>query len=295
MQPTAKSLVLDLLSTVPRSSVPVRFLVDAAELFKIDSNSVRVTLTRLTTKGLVESDTRGRYRLGTGAASILGLVSSWRDGERRRARWDGGWIGVATAAAKRSDRRTLNASERALRLLGFQKLECSLSIRPDNLVGEVAGARQRLSELDLPASLPVFRMVGLDTATEARARELWDTQNLRRGYRTTLRNLAQSRRRLEKLTGSAGLESAAAMAESFVIGGEAIRLLALDPLLPDEIVAGADRSAVVAALRAYDELGRACWSHFMKRHGLPHGRAPRDSRAIEAVPSVAAIASGAIA
>jgi len=295
MQPTARSLVLDLLSTVPRSSVPVRFLVDAAALFDIDGNSVRVTLTRLTTQGAVESDARGLYRLGTGAGSILGLISSWRNGERRRARWSGDWIGVGTATVKRSDRRTRVAAERALRLLGFEQLEPALSIRPDNLVGEVAGVRQRLAELGLPASLPVFGIVDLDEHTDARARELWNAQTLRRSYRAALRKLATSRRRLGKLTGDGARESAEAMAESFITGGEAIRLLALDPLLPEEIFPGTDRGAVVAALREYDELGRACWSHFMKRHGLPHGRAPKDSRTIAAAVSQTAADSGAIA
>ena len=63
MRPTAKSLILDLLTTVPGTSVPVQFLVEAAAMFGIDSNSVRVALTRLGARGLIESEKRGQYHL----------------------------------------------------------------------------------------------------------------------------------------------------------------------------------------------------------------------------------------
>lgn len=296
MQPTAKSLMLDLLSTVPRSSVPVRFLVEAAGLFDIDGNAVRVTLTRLAAKGLVASDGRGHYRLGPAAASVRGVVSSWRRGERRRRRWDGAWIAVGTGTLERSDRRALHDTRRALSLLGFAQLDRLLSVRADNLIGGIDAARQRLAELGLPAGLPSFTIRDLDPRSDTRARSLWDTDTLAHEHRAVLAGMARSRRRLERLIGSGGGESAAAMAESFLVGGEAIRLLARDPLLPDEIFPADDRRAVVAALRGYDELGRACWAPFMKRYGLTHGRVPRNLTTIDtspAQPGVAAAATGA--
>src|SRR5262249_42721908 len=47
VQPTAKSLILDLLSTIGERSMPVRALVAAADLFAIEENSLRVALARL--------------------------------------------------------------------------------------------------------------------------------------------------------------------------------------------------------------------------------------------------------
>jgi hypothetical protein len=69
------------------------------------------------------------------------------------------------------------------------------------------------------------------------------------------------------------------MVESFLLGGQAIRQLALDPLLPEPIVAAADRAALVETMRTYDRLGRACWRPFMTSQGAPHLRTPRDASA----------------
>ena len=135
VRPTAKSLILDLLTTVPGTSVPVQFLVEAAAMFGIDSNSVRVALTRLGARGLIESEKRGQYHLGATTAGVVDTVSAWRLGERRRTRWDGGWFAVNTASLKRSDRRTMTQVERALRLLGLAELDRGLFIRADNLAG----------------------------------------------------------------------------------------------------------------------------------------------------------------
>ena len=50
-----------------------------------------------------------------------------------------------------------------------------------------------------------------------------------------------------------------AMAESFQLGGEAIRQIVLDPLLPDAIVPAPERRALLAAIRRYDRTGRGYW------------------------------------
>ena len=49
------------------------------------------------------------------------------------------------------------------------------------------------------------------------------------------------------------------MAESFRVGGDAVRQIVLDPLLPDPIVDVDARRALVAAMRRYDRIGRSCW------------------------------------
>jgi len=66
-----------------------------------------------------------------------------------------------------------------------------------------------------------------------------------------------------------------AMAESFVLGGEAIRRIVRDPLLPEELLPSGERRAFVDTLRDYDRIGRACWRPFMEAHGAPHFEAPR--------------------
>src|SRR3990172_10296135 len=67
VRPTARSFVLDLLSTLKRGAMPVRAVVAAAEGFGIAGNSIRVALARLLAAGRIERDERRCYRLGAGA------------------------------------------------------------------------------------------------------------------------------------------------------------------------------------------------------------------------------------
>lgn len=253
--------------------MPVRALVEAGRRFGIAENSLRVALARLLARGRVERDARGRYRLGPGAEPIRRQVVSWRSLAARQRAWDGSWLmvhvpGVPEAAKRRR-------GERALRLLGLRALEPSLMLRPDNLRDGVDGARERLLALGLDARARVFEARGLDGASDAAARRLWDVDALEAGYAASLEQLERSARRLPELP------EAEAMVESFLLGGRMIRQLVLDPLLPDEILPSRSRDALVTAMRAYDHAGRRCWARFLDRYGVPHLRAPADTRIAE--------------
>lgn len=269
MQPTAKSLIIDLLSSVRGEAMPVRALVAAGEVFGISAESVRVALVRLCKRGTIAHDERGQYRLAPAARAVQAHVVAWTHTEERLLPWRGGWIGVHTAGLTGADRTRLRRRRRALQFLGFAALEPHLFVRPDNLKGGVGGVRAELVALGLEPGALVFSIAQLDPAAEARARGLWDGQALCRGYRATCTQLARSATRLERLP------LREAMVESFVLGGEALRQLALDPLLPEPIVAAGERAALVESMRRYDRLGRTCWRNFMKSHGAPHLQTPR--------------------
>jgi phenylacetic acid degradation operon negative regulatory protein len=271
--PSAKSLSLDLLSTLAGGTMPVGALVEAAALFGIQENALRVALARLLAAGQVERDDRGRYRLGAQAAPIDRRVTSWRRAGERTRPWDEGWLGVHTAGlGPRRPERPLGRGRRALRFLGFEPLAAGLAVRPDNLRGGVAAVREELRALGLETGALVFELGGLDPASDARARGLWDVAGLCAGYRQSLADLAASERALQVAA------EGEAMSASFLLGGRVIRQLVLDPLLPEPIVPGAEREALVAALRRYDRLGRACWAAFLERHGVLGRRAPADTR-----------------
>jgi phenylacetic acid degradation operon negative regulatory protein len=284
--PTAKSLILDLLSTLRGAAMPVRALVRAGDVFGIAENGMRVELARLVARGLVERDERGSYRIAGPAEAVQSRVVSWSRIEERITAWTGGWIGVHTGSLPRSDRRAARRRQRAFDFLGFRELDTGLWIRPDNLRGGIADVRRQLEALGLDGGALVFALGALDDATETRARKLWDVAALRAGYRALHKELVASERRLEQLPDER------AMVETFVLGGRAIRELVLDPLLPEAILPTVERRALVRAMRRYDQVGRERWRPFMRAHGAPGRRSPVDLRLTRGDGERAAAAGG---
>ncbi len=276
MQPSAQSLILDLLSSVRGQPIPVRALIAAGELFDISAENIRVALVRLCVRGTIAHNERGRYCLAPSAEPVQAHVTSWTHLEDRLVPWRGGWIGVHTAGLERVDRTRVRRRERALDLLGFRALDPHLFVRPDNLRGGVESARSSLGGLGLDVAAPVFALSQLDGDTERRARALWDGDGLRRDYRATTAALTRSAAGLPRLP------LRQAMTESFVLGGQAIRQLAHDPLLPEPIAPTAERAALVDQMRVYDRLGRELWRGFMQGHRAPHLRAPRTAVPVRA-------------
>jgi len=258
----AQALVMDLLSAVGGREITVKALVRAAGLFDISENSLRVTLARLLAAGTLERNERGCYGIAAGARAVQAHVASWSQLEARTVAWQGDWWGVHTAGLAR-DRAAGRRRGRALSFLGFAELDTGLWLRPANLVGGSAAARDRLIGLGLEAAAPVFRVDQLDADAEARARRLWDGAALTRDYQRMQRQLAESGARLAELP----IEQATV--ECFLLGGRAIRQLAFDPLLPEPIVSTADRRALVDQMRRYDRAGRRVWRRFMRAEGAP--------------------------
>jgi phenylacetic acid degradation operon negative regulatory protein len=253
---TPKSLLLDLLRVSPQP-VPVRWLVGIGALFGFEQNALRVALTRLVGLGLVESDERGSYRLAPGSDVVARLVAGWRLGDARIRPWRGDWLCVHHP---RGLERALRAkSQRALERLGFREGQDGLWVRPNNLRRSRAALETDLGELGLTESAVLF--VGRDfpdASLESWKRSLWATAELRAGWRKSLREIERSRRRI----GCIARQDA--LVESFLVGGEAIRLLAVDPLLPDEILDGADRRRLFEAMTSYDQLGKSIWNEFFE-------------------------------
>jgi phenylacetic acid degradation operon negative regulatory protein len=251
---SAKSLALDLLSTMPpRYPVAVGALLHGATVLGIGENSMRVALARLRARGLVESDARGLYRLSSSAEPVNRMVRSWRSVETSVIEWDGSWLAVDQSCRPRGDRKHSRDCDRALRLLGFESLTPALRIRPANLEGGCHAIRERLVSLGFSRTPMVFLLTGLDMDTDSQARSMWDVATLEAGYRASRNRLLASSERI------ASLSQVEAMAETFRLGGEAVRRIVLDPMLPEPIVDTGARRELVDAMRAYDRLGRECW------------------------------------
>ncbi len=282
VKPSAKSLILDLLQSVRGRSMPVRALIEAGGLFGLAENGVRVALARLASRGLVERDGPGRYRLSSVAQPVSRRVGGWTSADTRSVRWDGAWIGVLASGLAKADRPARRRDARALAFLGFAELDAGLFVRPDNLRGGVAATRDALHELGLDRGAQVVGLSELDAKTEARARRLWDGDAIVRGLRDARTDLERSAARLPRL----GREDA--MVETFLVGGRAIRLIALDPCLPEAIAPESERRALVSSMREYDRAGRAHWSDFMRAHEAPHRSTPVNLAGLSGVARTAA-------
>jgi len=199
------------------------------------------------------------------------MVASWRRIEDRTTRWDGRWLAVLTGHSSYSTsagRTVRRGDERALRWLGFERLQRGVSIRPANLSESAGTTQARLVELGLRPECGIGLLDDLDASTEARARALWNTAALRRDYARSIARLEASRRRLARMP------EARAMVESFRLGGDVIRQIVRDPLLPPPLLPAGELAALVREMRAYDVAGRACWRPFLERHGIDFAGTP---------------------
>jgi phenylacetic acid degradation operon negative regulatory protein len=257
----AKAVVLEVLSagqSIDRGTLPVRSLVQAASVFDIGENSVRVAIARLRAEGLLESPGRGEYRLGPSAQVVNEKIHGWRTVSRRIGRWNGSWIGAFTADLSRTDRPALRRRLRALRYLGFEELRSGLFLRPDNLTPGLSGIREELLALGLEPETLVFRIDGLDNEQEKRARAMWDGRSLEKTYNTLREELERSRSRMAALC----LDDA--VREAFLLGRKGIRLVVLDPLLPAPLLDEDVRTELVRALTEYCDKGLDLWAQFLE-------------------------------
>jgi phenylacetic acid degradation operon negative regulatory protein len=261
MNVSAKTVVLEVLSageSIYQGVLPVRSLVQAASVFDIAENSVRVAIVRLRAEGLLESPGRGEYRLGPSAQVVNDKIHGWRTVASRVGDWDASWAGVFTADLSRTDRPALRRRLRALRYLGFEELKSGLFLRPNNLTPGIDGIRDELAALGLDAGASVFRIEELNPDEEQRARALWDGPSLEQTYSKLHTELTASLGRLEELSLNDSVR------EAFLLGREGIRHVVLDPLLPEPLIDEDKRSSMVHVLQSYCDKGLNLWTRFLE-------------------------------
>jgi phenylacetic acid degradation operon negative regulatory protein len=249
---TPKSLVFDLLRVAP-DGASIRELVRVGALFRLSGNALRVAVARLTAAGLLSSDERGWYRLAQGASEVGAWVDAWREGDKRLGRWDGSFLAAHLEPAARAPHA---GSVAALRRLGFVEGLQGTWVRPNNLTLPRAELGARLSRLGLAPSAELFVICDVSDTLCARWVERWPSARVAAQHRAALAALGDSAPRLDTLT----LHEA--VVESYLLGGAAIRSLARDPLLPDELAPGDARRALVREMTRYDGLGRRVWERW---------------------------------
>lgn len=272
-----RSVVLNLVR-VTRRAVPVRHLLAIGGLFGFNANAMRVAVARLVADGRLESDERGSYRLAPAATVLHEHVEEWRSGEARMRPWRGEWLAVAlpvgttrttrTARATRRSsigtaRATRRSSLNALARLGLREGLPCVWVRPDNLRQPFESMSERLRALGLEEDAELFRARDFSAAVTKRfASDLWSIRALQRGYAAALQNLERSLEQLE------GMPRETALVQSYLLGGEAIRVLATDPLLPEQIMLGDTRAELTETMLRYDAIGHALWRDFATKPEL---------------------------
>jgi len=240
-------ILMDLLRGMPPRGRSVKTLVEWGRLFDISENVVRVTLSRLLARGLVECPTRGRYRLAAATDAVNDFVDRWRLGEERVRRWDNLWLMVVLTEHE-------NRSLWALESYGFRAVRDGVHIRPDNLNLSPDDLIHNLQKLGLTDAATLITGRPVDDKTTKQWFALWQPEQLNVEYRSTREALVESTARLREMSRDE------AMLESFNLGGEGIHLLAKDPLLPPPAADVTERSALWEVLIKYDALGKAIWA-----------------------------------
>lgn len=253
----SKTVVIDLLSPRGHRPLAVAAIVEACALFGISSNNVRVTLARLVAQQRLQKIAHGEYALSPGAQSLNRHVRGWSRLDALEKPWSGKWTMVhleRTPAASERD-----AVQRALRYGRIAMVTPTLGVRPDNLRLDSAGMRDALRDFGL--GLPFFvTRAEVDAEIGSQwSRTLWPIDKLRTAHNQMTARLNASIARIERIVFNR------ALAETFLLGGEAIRHLVLDPILPETIMPGRERAMLLETMRTYDRIGRSLWRRFNQR------------------------------
>lgn len=256
--PTPKRLVLSLLSAPSLPQVSIGMLVKWGQLFDIDGATLRVAVGRLTRQGLLASPERGVYTIGPEGRVMAETARDWTTAESRLGPWRGEWIFVHTSHLGRVDRRALRGRERAFRLVGFAEYVQGLWCRPANLAESTAATRARMLSLGLEADAVVLRAGDTPGVGEKELFRLWPRKRIEAEYRRHTRAMSSSMDRLEHLP----LDDAAR--EVLLTGEAVIRQINADPLLPDAMIDGRARRAMIATMIDYDAMGRDIWRRYIE-------------------------------
>ncbi|TVS11452.1 MAG: hypothetical protein EA417_18095 [Gammaproteobacteria bacterium] len=242
------AVMLDLLRSADGHENSAQALIRYGAVFGFPENRIRVTLSRLLARGLIESPERGRYRLAAQGDRLHAFVERWRLGEARVRPWQPGrWLFAHPQGE-------VAGSHWALDALGFREVRNGLWSRPDNLSCDQAALEELGAGIGLAPDVLIFPGRPQDVAAAAWLRS-WHPTALEEAYVDLRERLDSSARQLEQLT------LAEAMLKSFTLGGEVVHRLAKDPLLPAELIDVTERARLSAAMLDYDALGRRVWAH----------------------------------
>ncbi len=248
-----KILILDLVMVRYPKPCSVRELLQAARLFQISDNSLRVAVTRLVAQHWLKSEGRGLYGAGEQIQAMSQEIRSWRYAQDRIRAWTGHFLFAFLPERPKYDRTEIRHRARALGMMGFQDVASDIHVRPDNLRASLEEVRQRLVTLGMTADhvlVSAEHIAGLD---EKYIKNLWPIKQLDQQYlemTVRMRSWMQSARHMQT-------EHAAR--ESFLLGREVIRQINRDPWLPEDWIDASSRQTYFETAIEFDRYGWTFW------------------------------------
>lgn len=246
MKPT--SVILDLLRTYLQKGTTVKAIMATGAMYDFSENQMRVNLSRLVSKGIVENFKRGYYRLTDHTDPLNDFVESWRLGEARVKPWDGqSWLLTHT------EEKPVEKRSWALDACGFRQIADGLWIRPDNLARDPVDLERLLTALGMDDTCILATGASLTQRWQDAWEAHFDFCAMAGRYEQYRADLEASLTRLDDMPYESALK------ESFQLGGRVVHILAKDPLLPEAFIDTASRKALWQSMLAYDRKGREVW------------------------------------
>lgn len=253
---TAKSLILDLLRTSKPQALPVRALVATAAIFDISENALRVNLNRLIKRDVITMDSRGHYQVSATTSPLRNWVSTWRDGEQRMRPWQQEWLNLQISSTMKS--KASEKLQRAAYRFGFRHLWNNSWVRPDNLAMNTADLRLLLTQLSDQDDFMLCIVSHFDSSIDLNS--LWPLAGLEESYQRHIKALNESIAHIKTV------DTAQRFRDSFILGGNCIHTLAIDPLLPETMLKGQLRNQLTELMQTYDTLCRPFWQDLFSQY-----------------------------
>ena len=243
------NIILDLLRTYPLQGVSVKEITAVGAMFGFSENLMRVSLSRLAARKVIENIKRGQYRLSNTSDPINEFVEEWRLGEARLRPWEPDtWLCI---------HRLKNPDDRAcwvMTSLGFIKVAEQFWLRPDNLHITADQLSKQMIGLGSDTAFILTSNARIPELLAVKWRQGFDIDALDGRYQKMTEDLRLSMDSLHLKTHEV------AKKETFNLGGKAIQLLVKDPLMPTQWHAGTYRQELCKTLLVYDQLGREIWT-----------------------------------
>ncbi len=259
-RPSAMRIALALLGAARGQPLTAPMLVGAADVLKLSPNSMRIALSRLTSRGDLITERRGTYALSKQRREGFDHVRRYRTGFATRVTWKGDYLGVLTADLPRRNATLVRHRARSLDLAGFRPLAHGLFVRPNNLAGGRAPIEAQLRRLGLDADAQVIG-VTLDATQSAQLERQYEVSV---DQKTALALTRKVEALLPQMHRKPPREVAAT---SFWLGDEVLRFLARDPLLPEQLADPAPRRTLAQVMSELDEQGLQVWTSLLKTLG----------------------------